>query len=95
MRKTHSISRRRTRKKCSSGYVKSKVTGKCVFSTGNTGRKLNKKRALKKRSHKRSGRPSPVQSATLFPSGYVKTGFDGNSWKIKVTSKGIKRWVRA
>lgn len=93
--RSKSLKIRRTRKKCASGYVKSKITGRCVFATGNKGRKLNKKRAAVKLSHKRSGRPSPSQSATIFPSGYTKRGNDGNMWKIKVTSNGIHRWVKA
>ena len=75
------------RKKCGTSYVRSKISGKCVFKTGTKGRALNKKRAAVKKSHKRSGRPSPNISATLFSIGHVQKGADGNLWKIKKTSK--------
>ncbi len=39
-------------------------------------------------------RPSPTESATIFPSGTVKRGNDGNLWIVKLTSKGFNRWVK-
>lgn len=88
-------SKKRKSTKCKSGYVKSRKTGRCVFATGRRGRSLNKKRGAKTLSHKRSGRPSPNVSAKNYSSGYEKVGHDGNMWKIKVTSSGTHRWVRA
>jgi len=82
------------KKRCTSGYVRSKKTGKCVYKTGRVGRSLNKKRASKKKSHKRSGRPSPQTSATLFNVGYTQFGHDGNLWKIKKSKSGVKRWIK-
>lgn len=81
-------------KKCRSGYIKSKLTGKCVYKTGRVGRSLNKQRAAKKKSHIRSGRPSPQTSATLYNVGHTQIGHDGKLWKIKKTQLGVKRWVR-
>lgn len=89
-------SRRRSRKpRCHIGYVRSRSTGRCVYASGRVGRKLNKRRAAVKRSHKRAGRPSPNISATLFPVGHVEKGADGFLWKIRQTSNGVKRWVKA
>jgi hypothetical protein len=79
---------------CKKGYVRSKKTGRCVFATGKRGRSLSKARRSKILSHKRSGRPSPNVSATLYPIGHIKKGKDGNHWKIKKTRNGVKRWVR-
>lgn len=42
----------------------------------------------------KSNRPSPSDSATIYPVGYVKTGNDGNLWRIQVNSAGVKRWVK-
>lgn len=83
------------RKKCGVGYVLNKSTKKCVFATGAKGRKLNKKRAAVKKSHKRSGRPSPSQSATLYSVGFRMTGNDGNTYKIIKAINGVKRWQKA
>ena len=80
--------------KCHSGYVKNKSTGKCVYKTGTVGRSLSKKRASKKKSHKRSGRPSPQTSATLYNVGQIRIGHDKKQWIVKKTTKGVKRWVR-
>ena len=79
--------------RCPKGYVKSRKSKRCVFKTSNTGRKLSKRRASKKRSHKREGRPSPNVSATLFPVGTKKDGLDGNVWQVRKTSHA-KRWVK-
>lgn len=40
------------------------------------------------------GRKSPGVSATLYPIGTVRKGLDGNKWKIKKASNGVKRWAR-
>jgi len=90
--KTKGKSRRRSL--CQPGYVRSKITGKCVFATGNIGRNLNKKRAAVKKSHRRSGRASPNYSATLFSVGTVRTGGDGQPWIVRSNSKGVKQWRR-
>jgi hypothetical protein len=39
-------------------------------------------------------RPSPGESATLFPAGTQKRGNDGNMWVVRVSKSGIHRWVR-
>jgi MoxR-like ATPase len=39
-------------------------------------------------------RPSPTESATLFPVGYQKTGNDGNLWEIRKNVDGVQRWQR-
>lgn len=38
-------------------------------------------------------RPSPSQSATLYPVGAVQKGNDGNWWVIKADSRGVQRWT--
>lgn len=42
----------------------------------------------------RETRPSPFDSATLYGVGEVKTGNDGNRWKIVQNKAGIKRWQK-
>lgn len=42
----------------------------------------------------RSNRPSPSESATMYVLGEKKVGNDGNTWVVKQTPKGVKRWVR-
>jgi hypothetical protein len=37
-------------------------------------------------------RPSPKESATLYPVGKTMKGNDGNLWKIAKTKDGVKRW---
>jgi len=39
-------------------------------------------------------RKSPRVSATSVPVGTVRTGVDGNNWKVKKTKTGVKRWVK-
>jgi MoxR-like ATPase len=39
-------------------------------------------------------RPSPSQSATLYPVGTVQKGNDGNWWVIKADSRGVQRWTK-
>ncbi len=35
----------------------------------------------------------PSVSATKYPVGTIKTGLDKKKWIVKLTSKGVKRWV--
>lgn len=37
-------------------------------------------------------RPSPTNSATLYKTGTIKTGNDGNKWIITENKNGVKRW---
>jgi len=39
-------------------------------------------------------RPSPTESATLFPTGTIKLGNDGNQWRVTETKSGVKRWTK-
>ena len=39
-------------------------------------------------------RPSPAESATLFPIGTKKVGNDGNVWIIKKNINGTHRWAK-
>ena len=39
-------------------------------------------------------RPSPSESATLFPVGTIKIGNDGDNWKVILTKNNIKRWKK-
>ncbi len=40
-------------------------------------------------------RPSPTDSATLYPVGHIMTGNDGNLWEVRASSTGVQRWVKA
>ena len=85
---------RKSSKKCLKGYVKNKSSRRCVYATGKRGRSLSKKRASKVKLHKRSGRPSPNVSATLFPVDHVRLGNDRKMWRVKKGINGVKRWVK-
>jgi hypothetical protein len=39
-------------------------------------------------------RPSPSESATLFPTGTIRFGNDGNQWRVTETKNGVKRWTK-
>ena len=39
-------------------------------------------------------RPSPSESATLFKTGTIKLGNDGNNWIVVLTSSGTHRWQK-
>ncbi len=39
-------------------------------------------------------RPSPLESATLFKSGTIKKGNDGNMWIIAKDKNGVNRWKK-
>ena len=41
-----------------------------------------------------STRKAPSKSATLFKSGTVKKGNDGNKWVIVTHKRGIHRWQK-
>ena len=41
-----------------------------------------------------STRKAPSKSATLFKSGTVKKGNDGNKWVIVTNKRGIHRWQK-
>jgi hypothetical protein len=41
-----------------------------------------------------SGRKSPPASATVFHPGTRHRGNDGNMWVVRLTSTGVKRWVK-
>jgi len=40
-------------------------------------------------------RPSPSESATLFPIGKLKKGNDGKMWKVTLISNNQKRWIKS
>ena len=40
-------------------------------------------------------RPSPTDSATLYPVGYTQIGNDGNLWQVRASATGVQRWVKA
>ena len=42
----------------------------------------------------RAHRQSPSSSATLFPVGTIRTGNDGNKWRVESNKNGVRRWVR-
>jgi hypothetical protein len=39
-------------------------------------------------------RKGPAESATIFPTGTIKKGNDGNKWKIIETGTGVHRWSK-
>ena len=39
-------------------------------------------------------RPSPSESATLFPEGTEKKGNDGNMYVIKANKNGVNKWIK-
>jgi len=42
----------------------------------------------------RQGRQGPSFSATLFAVGTIRTGNDGNKWRIESNKNSVKRWIR-
>jgi hypothetical protein len=44
--------------------------------------------------HDRGNRPSPKESATLYPEGYEMIGQDGNMYHIAIDSRGVHRWQK-
>jgi len=80
-----------------------KKTGKKKASKRKPTRKPAKKKKGKtpkgrgpqvKKNGYRKHRPSPSDSATLYPSGKRKRGNDGNMWEIRVNKNGVHRWVK-
>jgi predicted transcriptional regulator len=39
-------------------------------------------------------RPSPSESATIYPVGTKRFGNDGNEWRVTETKNGVKRWTK-
>ena len=56
---------------------------------------MNKNNQLGGSKTKNLNRPSPSESATLFPEGTEKKGNDGNMYVIKVDKNGVKRWKKS
>lgn len=56
--------------------------------------RLVKQRFSRSKQTARASRPSPSCSATLFKIGTVRLGNDGNLWKIRNNSAGVRRWVK-
>ena len=56
---------------------------------------MNKNNQLGGSKTKNLTRPSPSESATLFPEGTEKKGNDGNMYVIKVDKNGVKRWKKS
>ncbi len=42
---------------------------------------------------KKKVRKGPTTSATLVPVGTVRTGNDGNKWRVEANKNGVHRWV--
>lgn len=40
-------------------------------------------------------RPSPTDSATIYPVGTQMTGNDGNLWEVRASATGVQRWVKS
>jgi hypothetical protein len=49
---------------------------------------------LTRKRQGRQGRQGPSSSATLFAVGTIRTGNDGNKWRIESNKNGVNRWVR-
>jgi hypothetical protein len=62
-----------------------------VQKSKKTNRK-NKTKNSNKTVKLNTNRPSPAESATLFPEGTIKRGNNKKRWVIKV-NKGVHRWV--
>ncbi len=82
------------------------LRSRCRYKPSSKRKSHSKKRRSKSRSHfkhrfsprqlskhNKNYRPSPSESATLFPKGTIKNGNNGNLWKIKQVTNGVKRWV--
>ena len=60
---------------------------------------MHKQRTIKNKSvhnkskKQKSSRPSPSESATLYPVGTIKRGNDKNDYVIVATSSGVQRWM--
>lgn len=39
-------------------------------------------------------RPSPSDSATMYPVGHRMVGNDGNTWEVRANASGVQRWQR-
>ena len=39
-------------------------------------------------------RPSPTESATMYPVGTKRFGNDGNEWRVTMTKSGVQRWTK-
>lgn len=39
-------------------------------------------------------RPSPSESATIYPVGTKRFGNDGNEWRVTMTKSGVQRWTK-
>ena len=39
-------------------------------------------------------RPSPSESATMYPVGTKRFGNDGNEWRVTMTKSGVQRWTK-
>ena len=81
---------------------KSNASKKTKKSKSAKNTKKSKKSKVKSRSNtktarktkkSRDTRPSPSESATLFPVGTIKIGNDGNKWIVKDTGRA-NRWVK-
>lgn len=68
--------------------ILNKKTGRYVSRYGKIGSRIIKSR----KSYKI--RKSPDISATLFPVSTYRTGNDGNTWTVRKTSSGVKKWIR-
>ena len=55
--------------------------------------KRNTKKSGSTNKNSRKNRPSPSESATLFPVGTIKRGNDKNDYVVVATSTGVQRWV--
>lgn len=42
----------------------------------------------------KASRPSPSDSATIYPVGYRLVGNDGNIWEVRANASGVQRWQR-
>jgi hypothetical protein len=85
--KSKSKSKARTKSK-TKAKNRSKTKSKSKAKTKSLSR--SKRQSKSKSSSKE--RVGPIQSATLYKVGTIKTGNDGNKWIIAETKDGVKRW---
>ena len=58
------------------------------------GKDLEIIKANPKAKQKKTDRPSPSESATIFPVGTKMVGNDGDNWEVKANKSGVHRWVK-
>jgi predicted transcriptional regulator len=67
---------------------------KKLYSIPYQGLELLAKNKIESPTTQTNLRPSPTDSATMYPTGRIKVGNDANLWKVTENKNGVKRWVK-